>query len=109
MIVHAGSRWAFALVGVGGAVGGLLRYPLIRACPWAAGTFPATTLSINMGCRYGCGRQLRAGSVHLRRSVRADRFSPLVVNCLPALVSQDPALKSARKSATVNPRSRRRW
>lgn|GEM_PF-1764603 len=89
MIVHAGSRWAFALVGVGGAVGGLLRYPLIRACPWAAGTFPATTLSINMGRRYGCGRQLRAVVVQLRRSVRTDQFSPLVVIRMPANVSRN--------------------
>lgn len=51
MIVHAGSKRAFALVGVGGAIGSLLRYALVQAFPEPAHRFPATTLSINVGCR----------------------------------------------------------
>ena len=48
MTVHAGSRRAFALVGVGGAAGGLLRYALVQGFPEPAGAFPMTTLSINV-------------------------------------------------------------
>ena len=53
MRVHAGSRWAFALVGVGGAVGGSLRYALVQWFPEATGSFPATTLSINVVGSFG--------------------------------------------------------
>jgi CrcB protein len=37
----------FALVGAGGAVGGLLRYGLITAMPEQPGAFPWTTFTIN--------------------------------------------------------------
>lgn len=48
MIVHAGSRSAFALVGVGGAVGGSLRYGLVQWFPETTGGFPVTTFLINV-------------------------------------------------------------
>ena len=39
---------AFGLVGLGGAVGGMLRYGLSTALPDEPGTFPWTTLGINL-------------------------------------------------------------
>ena len=42
------SRSTLLLIAVGGALGTLARYGLARAFPVAAGTFPTTTLAINV-------------------------------------------------------------
>jgi CrcB protein len=42
------TRRAFVLVAVGGALGALGRYGLLRAFPVGAGTFPTTTFVINV-------------------------------------------------------------
>ena len=42
------TRRALALVAVGGALGALARYGLLRAFPVGAGTFPTTTFVINV-------------------------------------------------------------
>jgi CrcB protein len=43
------TRHALGLVAVGGVVGALGRYGLVRAFPVGAGTFPTTTFVINVG------------------------------------------------------------
>jgi CrcB protein len=42
------TRRALALVAIGGALGALARYGLLRAFPVGAGTFPTTTFVINV-------------------------------------------------------------
>jgi len=60
-------RLSFALVGVGGAVGGLARYALTTAFPEAPGALPWTTWAINVTGSFLLGL-LVAGLIGRRRA-----------------------------------------